>query len=188
MTWCVMKVVFLDRDGVINEDRDDYVRSVHELNVFPYVPRCIRQLNDAGFEVIVVSNQQGVAKGLYSDGDLEEMQAEIVRQVSSAGGRITAFYYCMHLASDGCACRKPQPGLLTRAAKEHDISLPDSYMVGDTERDIMAGKRAGCKTVLVLTRMITEQEAAHIPCRPDFVAADLRAAVDYLTGEMSVES
>jgi D-glycero-D-manno-heptose 1,7-bisphosphate phosphatase len=94
----------------------------------------------------------------------------------------------MHLASDGCACRKPQPGLLTRAAKDHQISLPDSYMVGDTERDIMAGKGAGCKTVLVLTGMITEQEAKYIPCRPDFVAVDLRAAVDYLIGEISVES
>ncbi|MCL5103429.1 MAG: HAD family hydrolase [Armatimonadetes bacterium] len=175
-----MKAIFLDRDGVINEDRDEYVRGIHELKIFPYVPRCVRTLNDAGFEVIVVSNQQGVAKGLYSDKDLAEIQAEIVRQVNTVGGRITAFYYCMHLASDECACRKPQPGLLTRAAKEHGISLRDSYMVGDTERDIMAGKQAGCKTILVLTGMITEQEAKRIPCRPDFVAADLRTAVDYV--------
>ncbi|MCL5102726.1 MAG: HAD family hydrolase [Armatimonadetes bacterium] len=175
-------VVFLDRDGVINEDRDDYVKNTRELKVFPFVLQSVRKLNDAGFKVIVVSNQQGVAKGLISEGDLQSIENEIVRQVSAAGGEIIAFYYCKHLASDGCSCRKPQSGLLTRAAKEHGVSLRDSFMIGDTERDILAGKRAGCKTLLVLTGSTTEQESEHIPCRPDFVAADLAAAVDYVLG------
>ena len=149
-----MRVVFLDRDGVINEDRDDSSRACHELKVFPYVPSCIRRLNEAGFAVIVVSNQQGVAKGLYSEDDLLAMQAEIARRVNAAGGRILAFYYCPHFDSDGCLCRKPQPGMLLKAAKEHGVDLENSLMIGDTERDVMAGKSAGCGTGLVLTGML----------------------------------
>ena len=105
-----MKAIFLDRDGVLNEDRDDYVKNVSELKVFPCVPDAIRRLNDAGFEVFVVSNQQGVAKGVISESDLQAIQAEITRRVTEAGGRISGFYYCKHLAADDCACRKPKPG------------------------------------------------------------------------------
>jgi D-glycero-D-manno-heptose 1,7-bisphosphate phosphatase len=126
--------------------------------------------------VFVVSNQQGTAKGIISENDLCEMENEIRRRVEEIGGRISAFYYCKHLASEGCGCRKPQPGLILRAAKEHGIDLADSVMVGDTERDIAAGKAAGCKTVLVLTGKLTRQSAEQLAARPDFVADTLADA------------
>lgn len=178
----LMKVVFLDRDGVINEDRDDYVKNVSELKVFPWTPSAVRKLNDAGFEVYVVSNQQGVAKGIISESNLQAMQSEIVRQVELAGGRISGFYYCRHFALDKCSCRKPEPGMLMSAAMEHGIDLAGSYMIGDSERDIIAGKAAGCRTVLVLTGKLNIVDAEAFADAPDFVACDLSAAVDCIIG------
>jgi len=176
----MLKAVFLDRDGVINRDRDKYVRSLAELEVFPYAAESIRRLNEAGFEAIVVSNQQGVAKGLVSQEDLLAIQDEITRRVASGGGRIAGFYYCPHLAQDGCSCRKPEPGLILRAAKEHGIDLAASVMIGDSDRDVLAGKRAGCRTVLVLSGLLTREQVENAPCKPDFVAGDLSEAADYV--------
>ena len=172
--------VFLDRDGVINEDRDDYVKRVDELKVFSFVPAAIRRVNDAGFEVIVVSNQQGVARGLISEADLQAIQAEIARLVDEAGGRIAGFYYCRHLSSEHCPCRKPRPGMLLKAAEEHGLDLSRSVMIGDSEKDAVAGREAGCKTVLVLTGSLTARGAAEIDCKPDYVAQDLREASEYV--------
>jgi len=179
-----LKAVFLDRDGVLNEDRDDYVKNVAELEVFPYVPQAIRRLNEAGFEVIVISNQQGVAKGLISESDLQAIQSEITRQVCEGGGRIAAFYYCRHLATDGCACRKPKPGLLQLAAKENDIDLGKTFMIGDSERDVLAGQCAGCRTVLVLSGMFTREDAERLPRQPEHIADNLAAAVDYVIAHL----
>ena len=174
------KAVFLDRDGTINVDRDDYVKSVAELIVFPHAGKSVKTLNDAGFEVYVISNQQCIGKGIASEEDLMAIQREVSRQVEADGGKISGFYYCRHLASENCSCRKPQPGLILQAAGEHDIDLKNSFMVGDTERDSMAGKNAGCKSVLVLTGMLTREEAESSPSHPDFVAEDLAEAVDYI--------
>ncbi|MCE5313506.1 MAG: HAD family hydrolase [Armatimonadota bacterium] len=175
-----MKAVFLDRDGVINEDRADYVKNVAELKIFSYVPDAVRRLNDAGFKVYVVSNQQGVAKGLIREENLMDIQAEIAGQVEAAGGNISKFYYCRHMASEKCSCRKPEPGLLLSAACEHGIGLDESYMIGDTQRDIIAGKTAGCKTILVLSGLLTPQEIERFECKPDFTATNLSKAVDYI--------
>lgn len=175
-----MRAVFLDRDGVINEDRDDYVKSVRELKVYPFAPAAIRRLNEAGLCTFVVSNQQGVAKGVISENDLHEIQNEISRQVEEAGGRITKFCYCKHLSSQECECRKPQAGMVIDMAREHGVQLNESVMVGDSEKDIIAGKRAGCRTVLVLTGKLTRNDAEHLAVKPDFVANDLSDATDYI--------
>lgn len=175
-----MRAVFLDRDGVINADRDDYVKSTNELRVYPFAPAAIRLLNDAGWPVFVVSNQQGVAKGIIAEDDLLAIQREIMRQVEEAGGRITGFYYCRHLASEGCSCRKPQPGLILQAAREHSIDLAESVMVGDTERDIAAGQSAGCRTILVLTGKLTRADAGSMIGKPDFVADTLAEAAEFI--------
>ncbi len=172
--------IFVDRDGVINEDRDDYVKNLGELKIHRWAPRSVRRLSDAGLRVFVVSNQQGVAKGVISEQDLRQIQDEIVREVETVGGRISAFYYCKHLESEHCPCRKPKPGLLLQAAREHSIDLGESVMIGDSERDVLAGKAAGCKTVAVLTGALTSQ-AAH-RCAPDYVARDLAEAVDFVLG------
>lgn len=175
-----MRAVFLDRDGVINEDRDDYIKSIHELKVFPFAPAAIRRLNKAGLCIFVVSNQQGIAKGVISEDDLRGIQNEINRQVEEAGGKITEFYYCKHLSLEECACRKPQAGMLMNAAREHGVELKESVMVGDSERDIIAGKRAGCKTVLVLTGKLAREDTEYLTDKPDFVANDLSDAAEYI--------
>lgn len=177
-----MKAVFLDRDGVINEDRDDYVKNTHELKIFPRVPDSVRKLNDAGFAVFVISNQQGVAKGLIAEMDVYAIQNEIARRVEAVGGRIAGFYYCMHMASEKCSCRKPQPGMILRAAREHDIDLGESYMIGDSEKDIVAGKSAGCGTVLVLTGHTKQHEAPALESQPDHLAEGLGEAVEWVLG------
>lgn len=175
-----MKAVFLDRDGVINADRDDYVKNTDELIVFPFAPEAIKRLSDAGWAVIVVSNQQGVAKGIIAESDLLAIQREIEERVEAAGGTIAGFYYCRHLASEDCACRKPKPGLILQAAADHGIDLAQSVLVGDTERDIIAGKSAGCRTVLVLTGKLDRDTAERLACRPDFVADDLADAAEWI--------
>ena len=180
-----MRAVFLDRDGVVNSDRSNYIKNVHELSVYPYAPASIRRLNDAGFPVFVVSNQQGVAKGLYTEQDVLGIQNEISRQVENAGGKIGKFYYCTHLASDQCRCRKPKPGMLLTAAREHSIELADSVMVGDSERDIIAGNTVGCETVLVLTGKLTREDAEKMSCPPNYVADDLSEAVDWIIARKS---
>jgi D-glycero-D-manno-heptose 1,7-bisphosphate phosphatase len=176
----VLKAVFLDRDGVINADRDDYVKNTAELRVYPFAPAAIRRLNDAGWTVFVVSNQQGVAKGVIAESDLLAIEREIERRVEEAGGRISGFYYCRHLASDNCSCRKPEPGLILRAAQSHGIDLSASVLVGDSERDIVAGNSAGCKTVLVLTGKFDRDSAERLSSKPDFVANDLGDAAVYI--------
>jgi D-glycero-D-manno-heptose 1,7-bisphosphate phosphatase len=175
-----LKAVFLDRDGVINADRDDYVKNTGELAIYPFAPEAIRRLSDAGWAVFVVSNQQGVAKGIIAESDLQAIEREIVRRVEAAGGRISGFYYCRHLASDNCSCRKPEPGLILQAAEQHGIDLSESVLVGDTERDVVAGKAAGCRTVLVLTGKFDRAAAERLASRPDFVADDLAEAAVYI--------
>ena len=175
-----MRAVFLDRDGVINADRADYVKSIDELRVFEFAPKAIRRLNDAGWAVLVVSNQQGIAKGIVSESDLMSIEREIVKRVEEAGGGIAGFYYCRHPASDNCSCRKPKAGLILQAAKEHGIDLGASVVVGDAERDIMAGKSASCKTVLVLTGKLSRHDLDRIACRPDFVADTLAEAAEFI--------
>jgi D-glycero-D-manno-heptose 1,7-bisphosphate phosphatase len=175
-----MKAVFLDRDGVINEDRDDYVKNIHELKIFPQVPETIRRFNDAGYAVFVISNQQGVPKGVIAEMDLYAIQNEIARRVESAGGKIAGFYYCTHLASENCSCRKPQPGMLLTAAREHDIDLGKSFMIGDSEKDVIAGKAAGCRTVIVLTGHVGSKGSMDDGCEPDHVAGDLAEAARWV--------
>jgi len=159
------RAVFLDRDGVINIDRPDYVKNLHELMVYPCVVEAIHRLRAAGFIIVVVSNQQGIAKGLIAETDLCRMQDAISATVN---GEIEAFYYCKHLASEGCSCRKPEPGMLLQAAIDLDIDLAESFMIGDSETDILAGKAAGCRTLLI--------EGKRCECEPDHVVDDLLEA------------
>lgn len=172
--------VFLDRDGVINEDRHDYVRNTAQLKVFPNAPAAISRLNRAGLRVFVVSNQQGLAKGLFTWQDLRDIQREIDHRVRAAGGEISGYHYCPHLAETKCSCRKPEPGLLLRAAAEHGVQLQGSFMIGDSERDIAAGRAVGCRTILVLTGTLTRENAEAMIAGPEFVADGIAEAADYV--------
>jgi histidinol-phosphate phosphatase family protein len=173
-----LKTVFLDRDGVINRNRDDYVKCVSEFEFLPGAKDALRKLNKAGFRVVVISNQQGVGKGLISHEDLDEINRQFVEGVAESGGRIDGIYYCPHLSIENCDCRKPATGLLERASCELDFPLREAILVGDAASDIEAGKRSGCWTIAVLTGRLSEAEIRDLPVQPDEVAPDLAAAVD----------
>jgi D-glycero-D-manno-heptose 1,7-bisphosphate phosphatase len=144
----VIKGVFLDRDGVINRKppEGDYVTRWEDFQILPGVTEGIAQLNRAGFRVIVVTNQRCIAKGLITVPELELMHERMLHLLAQAGATISAIYYCPHEAEPVCQCRKPAPGMLLEAAREHGIDLGASWMIGDSESDIQAGKNAGCKT------------------------------------------
>ena len=174
--------VFLDRDGVINEYLPgDYVRSPDQLRFIPGSLAEIARLTCAGYRIVVISNQQGIGKGLFTLEDLDVVTAAVRAAVEQAGGRINAFYYCPHLQEDGCECRKPKPGLLLRAAEEMSIDLGETYMVGDFVTDVLAGQAAGCKTILIATETPSEEIV-----RATHVVGSLSEAVSIILDDISV--
>jgi D-glycero-D-manno-heptose 1,7-bisphosphate phosphatase len=165
------KAAFLDRDGVINRKAPEgqYVTRWEEMVFLPGTCEAIRRLNNAGYLVIVVSNQRCVAKGLITTDELEALHAQIRERFQAAGARIDAIYYCPHDTEPPCVCRKPQPGMLLEAAQKHDVNLAESWMIGDSEHDVEAGRNAGCKTV----RLVVDNESTN----SDLVEPSLHAAV-----------
>jgi D-glycero-D-manno-heptose 1,7-bisphosphate phosphatase len=147
------RAVFLDRDGVINQKplEGQYVTSWEEFHFLPKVAEAIALLNRAGFSVIVITNQRCIAKGLVTVPGLERMHRQMCETLARAGATVDEVYYCPHEAESSCACRKPAPGMLLEAARTHYIELGASWMVGDSDIDVQAGRYAGCKTVRIST-------------------------------------
>jgi D-glycero-D-manno-heptose 1,7-bisphosphate phosphatase len=144
--------IFIDRDGVIIHNRDKYVRLLEHVIFYPRAVAALAGLYSSPFKIVIVTNQAGVGKGLIPAETAAEINRCVVAQIERAGGRVDGVYVCPHTAEDHCTCRKPQPGLLTRAAAELGIDLAASYMIGDAASDITAGQRAGVKqAILVLT-------------------------------------
>jgi D-glycero-D-manno-heptose 1,7-bisphosphate phosphatase len=148
----MLKAAFLDRDGVINRKAPEgqYITRWEEVEFLPRVAEAIALLNLARFSVIVVSNQRCVAKGLLTVEDLERIHRRMVEHLAASNASITAIYFCPHDIDPACACRKPAPGMLLQAAREHLIDLPSSWMVGDSDIDVQVGRNAGCKTARIL--------------------------------------
>jgi len=146
------RAAFLDRDGVINRKPPEgqYVTRWEEMEFLPGVPAAISLLTQAGFCVLTVSNQRCVAKGLLTAIELESIHNRMCRELAKTGAVITEVYYCPHEEQPPCGCRKPSPGMLFRAALEHEIDLKASWMIGDSEIDIQAGRSAGCRTARIL--------------------------------------
>ena len=144
------KHILLDRDGVINRRiLNGYVTSWEQFEFLPQALDALRLLTESGYRVIVVSNQACVSKGLMSSETLADITARFVEEVERHGGHIDGVYYCPHQHHDGCECRKPKPGLLLQAQREHQFVFADTYLVGDSERDLTAAHRAGCRAILV---------------------------------------
>lgn len=143
------RAIFLDRDGVINKNskEHDYVKSWGEFEFLPGIIETVRELNK-DFLVVVVSNQRGIARGMMTKENVEEVHKNMVKEFSRKGAKIDAIYVCPHDDSDNCNCRKPKPGMILKAAKDLDIDLKESYVIGDSISDIEAGKKAGCKPIL----------------------------------------
>lgn len=145
------KYVLLDRDGVINYDSDDYIKSAEEWNPIPGSLEAIALFNHHDFKVTVITNQSGLGRGLYDQKTLEKIHQKMHRLTELQGGKIESIYYCPHIPSDHCLCRKPEPGLLNNFAKDNNLSLANSYFIGDKLADIQSALAAGAKPILVKT-------------------------------------
>jgi histidinol-phosphate phosphatase family protein len=144
-------VIFFDRDGIVNVPPapGGYVERPEDFKVMPEFIASLRVVLERGYEAIVITNQQGVGKGLYSVETLSEIHGRLIHEVESHGLSILDIYYCPHLAADHCSCRKPLPGMILKAIGKWDIDPAHSWMVGDSFRDVDAGVAAGCRTLLV---------------------------------------
>ena len=146
-----MKLIILDRDGVINQDSDLFIKSVAEWRPIPGSAEAIARLNHAGYRVVVATNQSGISRGLFDTATLNLMHDKMHKLVAQAGGRIDAVFYCPHKNDDHCACRKPAPGMFEEIAKRFRVSLAGVPAVGDSLRDLVAGAAMGCQTMVVRT-------------------------------------
>jgi D-glycero-D-manno-heptose 1,7-bisphosphate phosphatase len=170
-----MRAVFLDRDGVINRKALDgeYIANWRQIEIVPGSVEATAALKEAGYLIFVITNQRGVATGKIREADLEEIHNNLKVVFRVAGAAIADVYCCSHALEARCSCRKPRPGMLYRAAREHDLQLADCWMVGDSATDVEAGMAAGCKTV----QIVTGQPGEGCDPRPHIEAESLRAAV-----------
>jgi D-glycero-D-manno-heptose 1,7-bisphosphate phosphatase len=146
-----MKLVILDRDGTINVDSPDYIKSPGEWQPIPGSLVAIARLQQADYRVVVATNQSGIGRGLFDTQALFAIHDKLQRALGQVGGRIDAFFFCPHKADDRCGCRKPQPGMLIEVARRFNVAIEDAFMVGDSRKDLDAAAAAGARPVLVLT-------------------------------------
>jgi len=178
--------IFLDRDGVLIENIAGYVRSWSDVRPYPSAIAALTRLRHLPYPVLIVTNQSVVGRGLISSAEAEAMNARLVETIRAGGGRIDGVFMCPHAPEDGCACRKPRPGLLLQARDELDLNLADSLLVGDALEDIQAAQAAGVgRAALVRTGRGATQEAeiARLSWRGVSVFADLAEALTGLLGD-----
>jgi len=187
----VGKLILLDRDGVINRDSDAFVKSASEFLPLPGAMAAIADLCRTGFQVAVCTNQSGIGRGLFTETELARIHDKLNRLVDDAGGRILAIRYCPHHPDDGCQCRKPAPGMVRSLMNELDAQPADTTVVGDSLRDLEAGRSAGCRAVLVRTgngaRTETEARAAGYDEVFDDLAAFSRAEISRIHAASGVQ-
>ena len=178
-----MKLCILDRDGTINEDSLDYIKSPQEWLPLPGALEAIARLNHAGWHVVVASNQSGLGRGLFDVATLNAMHAKMNTMLAAVGGRVDAIFYCPHAPDDKCRCRKPEPGLFEQIGERYGIELVGVPSVGDTVRDLVAGVALGCEPHLVLTGKGAAMVGRELPDtfpKATRVHADLSAFADFL--------
>jgi D-glycero-D-manno-heptose 1,7-bisphosphate phosphatase len=178
--------VFLDRDGTINEERE-YPNRLNQILLFPQAAPAIRRLNAAGLKVIVVTNQSGVARGYFPLAFVHEVHQYLNQHLAAEGARLDGLYLCPHHPSEGCPCRKPKPELLLQAARDLDLDLARSYLVGDRYNDIQTAANAGVKGILVLSgygQREYEQHKDQALVAPVYVAQDLADAAAWILKDL----
>lgn len=174
--------VFLDRDGVINVDRPDYVKSWSEFQFQPRVFQALRILKRNRLPVIVITNQSAVNRGLMTLDTLLEIHEKMTREIKKNGGQIEAIYYCPHTPSENCECRKPKPGLVLRAVKDLKVDLTKSYFIGDSDKDVVLARSLGLKCIRISPGSFYAScgEKSHWTAEHPLIARDLREAVNYI--------
>lgn len=172
-----MKLIILDRDGVINADSDQFIKSPEEWKAIPGSLEAIAKLNHSGYRVVVASNQSGIGRGLFDMATLSAINDKMYRSLAHLGGRIDALFYCPHPAEANCACRKPRPGMFEDIGRRFNVDFKDVPSVGDSLRDLQAAHAVGAQPILVLTgKGRKTQETGDLP-PPTRVHADLADAV-----------
>ena len=144
-----LKTVFLDRDGVINKERNDYVKSISELEIFPNVAKNVELLKNAGFLVVIITNQSAINRGLITHEMVSQIHSSIQNYLKANGTYVDGFFYCPHKPDENCNCRKPKSGLLNKAILELNIDVNSSWMIGDNDSDIEASTSIGCKAIKI---------------------------------------
>jgi len=145
------KAIFLDRDGVINYDSPEYIKNIDEVRLIPDIVTNLKKIRDYGFKLFIVSNQSAVGRGIISQLELEQINSFIISTLEKENCKIDGLYFCPHSPDENCQCRKPSPNMIFQAAKQHQIDLINSWMIGDKTSDMEAGKNAGCKTYQIKT-------------------------------------
>ncbi len=176
------RVVFLDRDGVINHDSDNYIKSWSEFTFIPRSIEAIHQLVRHGYSVIVITNQSVINRNMVSYKNLNYIHDMMKKTVENEGGRIIDIFFCPHIPENNCTCRKPKPGLIHQAQSKYNIHLNTAVMIGDNAKDIECAKNAGCKGILVKTgnakQALTTLKDKHV--HPDHIAKNLYEAVQWI--------
>ena len=173
-----MKVLFLDRDGTLSIDPpDEVVSSFDKIQLIPETLEAMRLLATLPYGVIIITNQLGIAEGKLTEADFHKYNNRILEMLAPTGVKILKTYFCPHSPEDNCDCRKPKPGMLLEAAKEFDIDLANSYMIGDRLTDVMAGKNAGTKTISVQTGLRPVEGGV-----ADYNARNILEAVRWIAG------
>ena len=175
-------VIVLDRDGVINKDSAEYIKTPEEWQPIPGSLEAIAKLRKAGFTVVIATNQSGVGRGLFSVDTLWDIHRKMLAEIAAAGGYIERIFFCLHAPEDQCDCRKPEPGLLFQAAEYLACGLQNMIVIGDAERDLAAAEAVNARAILVRTGKgrLTEES---LSARKLEVYDDLAAAVDHLVAE-----
>ena len=180
-----IKLVILDRDGTINADSAEYIKTAEEWRPVPGALEAIARLNHAGWHVVVASNQSGLGRGLFEVSELNDIHTKMHQQLAEVGGRIDAVFYCPHAPDDACNCRKPASGLFEQIGERYGIQLKGVPAVGDSVRDLVAAAAVGCEPHLVLTGKGEEYQGVSLPDTfpaHTQVHADLAAFVEQLLG------
>ena len=176
--------VFLDRDGTIIYEKN-YLSNVTDLALLPHAAAAIKSLNSLSVPVIIITNQSGLSRGYFSLQTLTDIHDALGQHLQNHGAHFDDIYYCPHHPDDGCSCRKPATGMLEQSAKDYNLDLSSSFMIGDQLSDIEAGKRAGCRTILVLTgygqNLVNRVNRKQL--NVDYIAGDLNDAVAWLLVE-----
>lgn len=190
------RAVFLDRDGTVNEEVG-YVCNRTQFRLYDYAAEAVRLLNEAGWLAIVVTSQAGIARGMFTESFLTQIHEQMKTELADAGATIDAIYYCPHHPTEGespyrqeCDCRKPKPGMLTKAAAELNVDLAASVVIGDRFRDLGMAQAVGARSVLVLTgygREELETDSANWPQQPDHIAENLLEAVRWVIKQSSTK-
>lgn len=180
-------LIILDRDGVINYDSDDYIKSPAEWEPIPGSLAAIAKLCRAGHSVVVATNQSGLGRGYYNEETLRQIHYKMIQQLADVGGRVEGIFFCPHVPTDNCLCRKPKPGLLLQIADTLQVDLRQALLVGDSLRDIEAAQAVGCPAILVKTgkdeaKLLVNDEASHLSRVPVF--EDLADVVDTLFSDL----